>query len=241
MFQVFTASTCAFALSITLVVPVAGAALVTTVDMQLTQLASGSAPNSKKQPWMDVVFQDLGPNVVLLTITAPNLGATDYDAAVYLNYNDNNKLGVGNLVFTPVPSGWSGLPVTTTNVTVGKNAKQADGTGLYDIQINFSTTGGASQQFNDGDKVTYQITASKAGNKTFSALDFAFKSQLISGGTNAYAAASVFNGKKFAPGYIDAPTFSAVSVPEVPSGAAAAILCLGMLLFGWHTTSGHKG
>src|SRR5262249_32611883 len=69
--------------------------------------AGNVPPDSTTQPWMDIVFKDIAPNTVRLTITAPHLTGPELDQYLYFNFNDTKN--VNNLVFTPVLSQWQGV------------------------------------------------------------------------------------------------------------------------------------
>src|SRR5262245_58647738 len=56
------------------------------IEMQLSGSYGGTPPDSTVKPWMDVVFQDIAPNTVRLTITAPNLTNPEFDQNINFNF-----------------------------------------------------------------------------------------------------------------------------------------------------------
>src|SRR5262245_60547256 len=118
-----------------------------TVEIQLntavTDPRSQSVPpDSSVQPWMDIIFQDIGPNTVRLTITAPHLTGPEQAENMYFNFNDTKN--VNNLIFTPVFSEWQGVSHSYT-LQEQKNNVNANQAGRYDIKLGFQTIQGASQ------------------------------------------------------------------------------------------------
>src|SRR5262245_39845193 len=86
------AVTAALAFTLTIAIPARGA-----VDIGVDTSFSGTAPRSSTTPWIDSSFQDIGPNRVRLTITAPNLSNPEYLQSLYLNFNDIKQ--VTSLIF----------------------------------------------------------------------------------------------------------------------------------------------
>jgi hypothetical protein len=203
---------------------------ISTVDIGVNKSYNGTAPHSSTTPWVDTTFQDISPNTVQLTITAPNLTSgtlanPEFLQNLYLNFNDTKQ--VTALQFTPVFSQWQGLS-TVYSLGLSQNNEQASTGGNYDILLGFQTKGVPSQ-FNQGDQVVFDITTSQP-NTSLSSLDFAFKSTPGTAGS-FYSAALIQNtgSNNKQSDYAGSTTFTFISVPEPVSGWAAAGLCLAAL------------
>ena len=203
-------------------------AISSSVDIGINHSYNGTAPHSSTTPWVDTLFQDIGPNTVQLTITAPNLtsaglGNPEFLQSLYLNFNDTKS--VTALQFTPVFSQWQGLS-TAYSLGLSKNNEQASTGGNFDILLGFQTMGGVPNQFNQGDQVVFDITTTQA-NTSLSSLDFAFKSVPGTAGS-FYSAALIQNtgNNNKQSDWAGSTTFTFLSVPEPVSGWAAAGMCL---------------
>jgi hypothetical protein len=119
------------------------------ISFGINQSYNGTAPHSSTTPWINTVFQDIGPNTVRLTITAPNLTSghlanPEFLKSLYLNFNDAKD--VTALDFTPVYGLWHGLsPVYSLDL--GQTNFQASAGGNYSILLGFQTKGGVANQF----------------------------------------------------------------------------------------------
>ena len=203
------------------------AAISTSVDIGVNKSFNGTAPHSSTTPWVDTLFQDIGPNTVQLTITAPNLTSgtlanPEFLQSLYLNFNATKQ--VTALQFTPVFSQWQGLS-TVYSLGLSQNNEQASTGGNYSILLGFQTKG-VPNQFNQGDQVVFDITTTQA-NTSLSSLDFAFRSVPGTAGS-FYSAALIQNtgNNNKQSDWAGATTFTFISVPEPVSGWAAAGLCL---------------
>jgi hypothetical protein len=207
-------------------------AISSSVDIGISHSYNGTAPHSSTTPWVDTLFQDIGPNTVQLTITAPNLTSghlanPEFLQSLYLNYNATKQ--VTALQFTPVFSQWQGLATAYSLVETQPSLLQASTGGKFDILLGFQTQGGVPNQFNQGDKVVFDITTTQA-NTSLSSLDFAFKSVPGTAGS-FYSAALIQNtgNNNKQSDWAGSDTFTFISVPEPVSGWAAAGLCLAAL------------
>jgi hypothetical protein len=184
------------------------------LTLNLTTTFSGSSPASSTQPWVQAVLHDNGDGTVNLTISTPNLSASENIDGFYLNFN--SSLDVTKLSFTgfTVNSGTVNTPTPST----GANGFKADGDGFYDIKLAF-TPGGTAGAFGAGESVTYTISSSQ-GN--ISSLDFDFFSS-PGGGAGTWAAAAhiqnTVGGVTSDSGWIGA-------VPEPSTVIAGALLLL---------------
>jgi hypothetical protein len=193
------------------------------VDIGVDTSYSGSAPKSSTTPWIDTTFEDIAPNTVRLTITAPNLSNPEFLDSLYLNFNDTKQ--VTSLIFTPVFNLWQGLD-NNYSLQESRNNEQAANGGNYDILLGFSDSRGASRRFGTGDQVVFDITTSDA-NSDLTSLDFAMRS--VPGSAGSFYAAAFIQGT--GQGHKDsdfagASSFTVLGVPEPASGFAAAGFCL---------------
>lgn len=189
-------------------------------SLQLSQIFSdGSvAPAATGQPWLTVTTTDTGTNVVLLELEAPNLTGGEYVNSWYLNLDPS--LNAALLTFSlPTSVGTFDAPT----ISAGTNAFKADGDGLYDLVLSFSTSNsGGSPRFTDGDKVSYFVSYTGAGS--VNASSFIFQSAPDGGSGPFYSAAHIGttgpqgNGSAWIS-----------PVPE-PSSAMVAALAGGLLL-----------
>jgi hypothetical protein len=235
--------TCYFTTLVSLALGLASPGARGAVDVGVNDSYNGTAPKSSATPWINALFQDIGPNVVRLTITAPNLSNPELLQGLYLNFNDTKR--AGSLSFSPVFGLWQGVN-HDYGLHLNQNGEQASTGGEYDILLNFtSSRGGGSEKehlgrkdfggntFGRNDQVVFDITTSQ-GATSLSSFDFAFLSVPGSAGS-FYAAAFIertgFNHKDF--DYAGATSFSVLGVPEPASGLAAAGLCVAGFVTGF--------
>lgn len=114
---------------------------------------SGASPPAGAAPWLRVVFNDFGGvGSVDMTFTALNLVGTEF--VRFAMFNLDPALAPTSLIFSaPVKTGVFSDPIVSTGV----NAFQADGDGLFDIQLQFDQSPPANR-FDAGDSVKYTIT-----------------------------------------------------------------------------------
>jgi len=199
------------------------------VDIGVNKSYDGTAPKSSTTPWVNNLFQDVGPNTVRLTITAANLSNPEYLQSLYLNFNDTKQ--VTSLVFTPVFSLWRGV-ADQYSLNLNRNDEQAATGGKYDILLGFSTSPGASRRFNKSDQVVFDITTSQA-ETSLTSLDFAFGS--VPGPAGSFYAAAFFQNTGYNhkdTDYAGATTFTVLGVPEPAWGFGAAGFCIAGLIIG---------
>lgn len=135
-----------------------------------------SAPPSGSD-WLTAVFDDGGSlGSATLTLTVGNIGGADV-TGVYLNFND--ALGIANLAITQ--SGGTGPTATAINQSM--NTYQADGDGIYDLQILWD-----NNDFMAGEVITFDIIGSGAAS-SFAASDFNFLAEIGDERGPFYAAA----------------------------------------------------
>ncbi|MHC4986094.1 MAG: PEP-CTERM sorting domain-containing protein [Planctomycetota bacterium] len=146
---------------------------------------SGATPPAGASPWLRAVFDDGGsPGSVTLTLTTPNLVATEFVS--HWMFNLDPVLDPTSLIFSaPIKVG----SFTSPTVNLGVNAYQADGDGKYDIDLAFDTSDGLPTRFGVGDAATYLIT----GIPTLTASSFNFLS-LPAGGHGPFETAAHVQG-----------------------------------------------
>jgi len=113
---------------------------------------SGTGPASTSLPWVTMLFQDMAPGTVSLTLS--NAALTGSGFLGEFDFNLNPGLNPTKLQFTfATGSGGFNLPTIST----GEHRAKADGDGYYDISFGFGTADGT--RFAVGDYVTCQITS----------------------------------------------------------------------------------
>jgi hypothetical protein len=182
----------------------------------LNNLFGGASPASTNSAWMDVVFRDVSPGVVSVTVSNLHLTGTENVDQLYLNLNP--AFDPFKLSFTFVSSsGGFDLP----SITEGTNAFKAGGDGKYDVLFNFTSNSNDKHQFTQGEYFTYDIS----GIPGLQAADFDYMSLAAGGAGPFYAAAHVQRiGTGSLSGWISGTLVqSLIAVPE-PSGIAIILL-----------------
>jgi hypothetical protein len=182
----------------------------------LNNLFGGTSPASTNPAWMDVVFRDVSPGVVSMTVSNLHLTGTENVDQLYLNLNP--AFDPLKLQFTYVSSsGGFDLP----SVSEGTNAFKAGGDGKYDVLFNFTSNSNDKHQFTQGEYFTYDIS----GIPGLQAADFDYLSLPAGGAGPFYAAAHVQRiGTGSLSGWISGTLVqSLIAVPE-PSGIAIILL-----------------
>jgi hypothetical protein len=141
---------------------------------------SGATPPAGAAPWLRASFDDGGTSgSVTMTLTPLNLVGSEF--VRYWYFNLDPALAPTSLVFSaPVKAGTFTDPV----LAVGVNAFQADGDGLYDIELAFANSG--AERFGAGE-VSYTIT----GIPALTASSFNFLSAPAGGNGPFHTAAHV--------------------------------------------------
>ena len=146
----------------------------------LNNVFGGTAPASTNTSWMDVVFRDVSPGVVSVTVSNLHLSGSENVDQIYLNLNP---------VFNPLKlhfsfvssSGGFDLP----SISQGTNAFKAGGDGKYDLLFSFASNSNDRHQFTQGEYLTYNIS----GITGLKAADFDYMSLPAGGAGPFYAAA----------------------------------------------------
>src|ERR1051326_5182218 len=129
-----------------------------------TYFSANTVPPVGAAPWMSAIFKDTAGGVLL---TISNLDLVGIEKVDLVDFNLNPNLNPASLTFSLQSSvGKFNLP------TIGKgtNAFAGDGAGYYDIQLSFTTGGGTSKQFMNGESVSYLIS----GISGLTASDFSY-------------------------------------------------------------------
>ncbi len=173
---------------------------------------SGATPPAGSAPWLRVTFDDGGGSgSVNMKFEALNLVGTEFVRFSYFNLNP--ALNPNSLVFSaPTKTGVFTDPVISTGV----NAFQADGDGLFDIQVQFDQSPPANR-FDASDAVEYTIT----GIPTLTANSFDFFSA-PAGGNGPFPVAAHVQG-------IGPSGANSGWVTHVPEPASLTLLALGWI------------
>src|SRR5262249_18088770 len=106
---------------------------------------SGTSPVATNGPWIDAALRQLSPTSILVTIS--NLALTAQEHVDELDLNLNPALLPSGLAFGSFGgSGGFDYP----SISTGVDAFKADGDGLYDIRLSFTSGGAPTNQFTDG-------------------------------------------------------------------------------------------
>jgi len=183
----------------------------------LNNAFSGSSPASTNTSWMNVVFRDISPGVVSLTVSNLHLSGTENVDQLYLNLNPTYDPLKLQFAFVSSSGGFD-LP----SITEGTNAFKADGDGKYDVLFNFTSNSNDKHQFTQGESFTYDIS----GISGLTAADFDYLSFPAGGAGPFYAAAHVQRiGNGSLSGWISGTSTGYLAPVPEPSGIA--LLALG--------------
>ena len=205
----------AFGLSIILVSATTQATAATLTLNSEFEFSGATPPASDTLPWLTTKFDDGGgTGSVIVTLTATNLTGSEFVSGWYLNLDPSLK--VSDLTFSaPTKVG----SFTTPTISLDTDAYKADGDGKYDILLSFSTSGGATSRFTQGDAISYTIT----GIPTLTAASFDFLSA-PAGGHGPYLHAEHVQGIGAEGAYS-----GWVTGPHAPEPATMSFLALGSL------------
>jgi hypothetical protein len=186
------------------------------VHLQFDGTFSGAGPANSTTPWFTAELTPEASGTVLFSLTASRLTDPENIASLYFNFND--ALNVQNLNFDYI----SGTGFDLPTIDRSRDALRADGDGLYDIRLNFSTGGNVAQSFSQGDTLVYRLSYSSAITDE----DFHFLSQDAGGHGPFFGAAHVQN----TPGGGGWVSASAVLVP-IPEASPMLAGGCAVLLF----------
>ena len=175
---------------------------------------SGYVPPAGSTPWLTAKFADTGTNEVTLTLTASNLGGTEFVSNWFFNYNYQ---GPSTLAITQ-GEGTAPLAINPF-ATLGRY--KADGTGgWFDLTFAFPTEG--ADRFTNGESAVFTITGTGLTAEMFRAQSWDSKT----GGERSvlYAAAHIQSI-----GSESAWVTTGTGTSNVPIPAAAWLLGSGLL------------
>jgi hypothetical protein len=193
-----------------------------SVLLNFDNVFSGVSP-SGQAPWVSVLFEDIRPGTVELSISAINLSPSEKVTELYLNLNPNWVATRLNFSFVE-----GSQCVTAPMPALGVNAFKADGDGKYDIRFSFAQR--PANAFTAGDHLTYQIT----GIDGLTAQDFAYLSMPAGGHGPFFSAIHVQGieatdvGSKCISGWVSPSEVRIVTVPE-PTAGMLVILMAGLV------------
>lgn len=158
-----------------------GQAQASTISFGYNLEFSGGQAPAGSGPWMTATFDDHNNTAVPLTLTMASSGMSGSEKISDVYFNLNPLLTPGSLVLSHVSG------ATATGITLGVDCCKADGDGLYDIKLSFSTSN--NNLFQSGQTVVYNIT----GISGLTASSFNFFSTPAGGHGPFLAAAHVLN------------------------------------------------
>ncbi len=190
------------------------------------EFSGGTAPASTVVPWVAAEFETVGSDV-RITLSAPNLTATESVLGFYFNFDDS--LSVGSLSLSVLSSSGS---FTSPTINRQSNEYKADGDGRYDIRLDFASGGNPANTFSQSDELVLLATYTGGVHPD----DFLFLSAPAGGHGPFYAAAHIQNtpaggGQS---GWISASTF--VVVPEPATLVTGLALAFGALVLSFRRT-----
>lgn len=184
----------------------ASVAVAGLVEFELSFTYSGTPPEeATPPPWIKAIFDDdILAGAVTLTLTATNLGDTEFVGTWYFNLDP--ALDPKELVFLdPIKTGSFDDPTISTGINMFK----ADGDGFYDILFSFETADGAmDHRFNAGDAAVYTISSN---TDPLTANSFNFISH-PDGGQGEYPTAAHIQGINGTSGWVTVPEPSSITL-----------------------------
>ena len=144
------------ALTLVIALAVTAGLQASVVSYDLSVEFTGATAPVGAGPWLNATFDDGGsPGSVSLTLTAVNLTASEFVSKWYFNLDPG--LDPESLVFSaPSKTGTFDDPA----ISAGADSYRAAGSGWYDVQLRFATSGaqGGSKRFGRGDEAAFTIT-----------------------------------------------------------------------------------
>jgi hypothetical protein len=114
--------------------------LTVSSDMEFS---GGQSPASATTPWIQMTITDVSAGVVNFVLTAPNLTGSENISEFDFNLDRALAADLGHLTFSNLIKTGS---FDTPTIGQSANAFKADGDGLYDIQMSFTTGGNTSKR-----------------------------------------------------------------------------------------------
>ena len=182
---------------------------------------SGYVPPAGSTPWLTAKFADTGTNEVTLTLTASNLGGTEFVSNWFFNYT-----GASNLSIIQIMQFTEDDAPSATNALGVLGRYKADGTGgWFDLTFAFPTEG--ADRFTNGEYAIFTITGEGLTSEMFLAQSWDSKT----GGERSvlYAAAHIQGIPLEGGGTTSAWVTTGTSTTHAPIPAAAWLLSSGLL------------
>ena len=207
---------CCLAVAICFMVSSGAQAAVLSFTYELSVEFSGGYPPDGATPWLTATFDDGGtPGSVNLLLEATNLTDPEFVASWLFNINPDLEQYIDDLDFIEVDR-YGNFDDPT--VYTAANTYQANGDGLFDINVEFeSATGGTFNWFDAGESLEYRIE----GIPSLTAASFDYLSH-EDGGQGEFPTAAHVGNTGPGDGYSGWVT--------VPEPATLALLALGGLL-----------
>jgi hypothetical protein len=141
-----------------------GSVLTVGSDMEFS---GGQAPASPVKPWLQMMISDVSPGVVQFVLSAPNLTGSENASEFDFNLDPALAADLGHLTFSNLIKTGS---FDTPSIDQMVNGFKADGDGLYDISMSFTTGGNMSKTFTGGDTLQYTISGNGISASSFNFL-----------------------------------------------------------------------
>lgn len=122
--------------------------VATTIQFALNNSYSGGPP-SGSGPWLTATFEDIGADLVKLTMTATNLVGSEDVRQWGFNINPTLEASLASLTFTHISG------VTAASIDVGADASNEGPSHGYDFQFNWGS--GSNSVFVAGVSSVYNL------------------------------------------------------------------------------------
>jgi hypothetical protein len=128
------------------------------------EFSNGQAPASATTPWIQMTISDSSPGTAIFKLTAPNLTGSESVDEFDFNLDPALSGDLGTLSFTSLIKTGS---FDDPTISQGVNSFKADGDGLYDIKLSFTTGGNVNKIFTNGDSLQFTISGAGISASSF--------------------------------------------------------------------------